>query len=78
MGCGGVLCPGPTQLQVSSEVVLSTTHPTHPPNRQTAQPQEEVAQRLVDGTPSRPDYRAMNLRVQYYSKPKYKCACMFF
>ncbi|GAX84853.1 hypothetical protein CEUSTIGMA_g12274.t1 [Chlamydomonas eustigma] len=34
--------------------------------------QEEVAWRLVNKTPGRPDYRAMNLRVQFYSKPKYR------
>lgn len=34
--------------------------------------QEEVAQRLVSRKPSRRDYRAMNLRVLYYSMPKYK------
>lgn len=34
--------------------------------------QEEVAQRLVDPTPSRPDYRAMSLITHYYSKPVYR------
>eukprot|EP00878_Enallax_costatus_P015782 GHUV01016538.1.p1 GENE.GHUV01016538.1~~GHUV01016538.1.p1 ORF type:complete len:339 (+),score=127.36 GHUV01016538.1:531-1547(+) len=34
--------------------------------------QEEVAQRLVDPTPSRPDYRAMSVITHYYSKPVYR------
>jgi 16S rRNA A1518/A1519 N6-dimethyltransferase RsmA/KsgA/DIM1 with predicted DNA glycosylase/AP lyase activity len=34
--------------------------------------QEEVAQRLVDATPGRPDYRAMNIITHYYSKPVYR------
>ncbi|WIA09306.1 hypothetical protein OEZ85_008713 [Tetradesmus obliquus] len=34
--------------------------------------QEEVAQRLVDPTPGRPDYRAMSLITHYYSKPVYR------
>lgn len=34
--------------------------------------QEEVAQRLVDPTPSRPDYRAMSVITHYYSRPVYR------
>ncbi|MEW5307660.1 MAG: hypothetical protein WDW36_010038 [Sanguina aurantia] len=34
--------------------------------------QDEVADRLVDRTPGRRDYRAMNLRVQYFSDPTYQ------
>jgi 16S rRNA A1518/A1519 N6-dimethyltransferase RsmA/KsgA/DIM1 with predicted DNA glycosylase/AP lyase activity len=34
--------------------------------------QEEVAQRLVDPTPSRADYRAMSVITHYYSKPVYR------
>eukprot|EP00775_Hariotina_reticulata_P010380 gene10380-10538_t len=34
--------------------------------------QEEVAQRLVDPTPGRPDYRAMSVITHYYSKPVYR------
>jgi 16S rRNA A1518/A1519 N6-dimethyltransferase RsmA/KsgA/DIM1 with predicted DNA glycosylase/AP lyase activity len=34
--------------------------------------QEEVAQRLVDPTPARPDYRAMSVITHYYSKPVYR------
>lgn len=33
--------------------------------------QDEAALRLVHSAPGKPDYRSMNLRVQYYSKPKY-------
>ena len=34
--------------------------------------QEEVAQRLVDKRPGRSDYRAMNIRVLFYSRPRYQ------
>lgn len=34
--------------------------------------QQEVAQRLVDPTPSRPDYRAMSVITHFYSKPVYR------
>lgn len=34
--------------------------------------QEEVAQRLVDATPSRPDYRAMSVLTHFYSRPRYR------
>jgi 16S rRNA (adenine1518-N6/adenine1519-N6)-dimethyltransferase len=34
--------------------------------------QHEVAERLVDPTPSRPDYRAMSIYTHYYSSPKYR------
>jgi 16S rRNA A1518/A1519 N6-dimethyltransferase RsmA/KsgA/DIM1 with predicted DNA glycosylase/AP lyase activity len=34
--------------------------------------QEEVAQRLVDPTPARPDYRAMSVITHYYSTPVYR------
>eukprot|EP00955_Chlamydomonas_euryale_P080397 363419-Chlamydomonas_euryale.AAC.8 len=34
--------------------------------------QEEAAQRLVDPTPKRPDYRSMNVRVNFYSQPVYR------
>jgi 16S rRNA (adenine1518-N6/adenine1519-N6)-dimethyltransferase len=34
--------------------------------------QEEAAVRLCDATPSRPDYRSMNIRVNFYSVPKYR------
>lgn len=36
--------------------------------------QEEAAQRLVDQRVGRPDYRSMNLRVNFYSRPKYRWA----
>jgi hypothetical protein len=35
--------------------------------------QHEVAERLVDPTPGRPDYRAMSVYTHYYSSPKYRC-----
>lgn len=34
--------------------------------------QHEVAERLVDPTPGRPDYRAMSIYTHYYSMPKYR------
>lgn len=34
--------------------------------------QEEVAQRLCDATPGRPDYRAMSIITHFYSKPVYR------
>lgn len=34
--------------------------------------QEEVAQRLVDATPSRKDYRAMSVFTHFYSQPLYR------
>ncbi|KAI8477068.1 MAG: S-adenosyl-L-methionine-dependent methyltransferase [Monoraphidium minutum] len=34
--------------------------------------QHEVAQRLVDPTPGRPDYRAMSVYTHFYSSPKYR------
>lgn len=36
--------------------------------------QHEVAERLVDPTPGRPDYRAMSIYTHYYSSPKYRRA----
>mmetsp|Transcript_19915 Transcript_19915/g.43357 ORF Transcript_19915/g.43357 Transcript_19915/m.43357 type:complete len:171 (-) Transcript_19915:69-581(-) len=34
--------------------------------------QDEVARRLADKTPGRADYRAMNLKVQFYSRVRYR------
>jgi 16S rRNA A1518/A1519 N6-dimethyltransferase RsmA/KsgA/DIM1 with predicted DNA glycosylase/AP lyase activity len=34
--------------------------------------QHEVAERLVDPTPGRPDYRAMSVYTHYYSRPRYR------
>jgi len=35
--------------------------------------QHEVAERLVDPTPGRPDYRSMSIFTHFYSSPKYRC-----
>lgn len=37
--------------------------------------QEEVAQRLVDATPGRSNYRAMSVFTHFYSKPVYRFRC---
>lgn len=37
--------------------------------------QEEVARRLCDPTPGRPDYRAMSVITHYYAEPVYRFMC---